>query len=95
MSETTSAFRVGQRVRIAEYPHESKEWGSPHFIVGHFGHIERFIGCGLIEVKLSRGPDGGKPDPRVFIGWDPGRDPAHYEHAGYWPMYEHELEAVD
>lgn len=81
-------FVVGQRVRVRQYI----SWpncGDPHFIVGHFGHVE-CIDRDYFDVRISRGPDGGKPDERMY------RDKNDQTiECDLWPMVANELEAVD
>lgn len=84
-----SRFVIGQRVRVRQYTISptNPEWGNPHFVVGHFGHVEAAEGQ-YIDVRIERGPDGGPVDDRVRLdkGW------ADWN---LWPMLPEELEPVD
>jgi hypothetical protein len=84
-------FVIGQRVRVCQYNNAPcpEKWGDPHFIVGHFGHIDSFDG-NWINVRIDRAPDlGPVTEPRVFD------DDDEFGEAGIWPMIAEELEPVD
>lgn len=73
-------FMLGQRVRVCRY---TVAWiEDPHFIVGHFGHIEE-MDRQFFDVRISHGPNGGPIDQRVS------------DDSLVWPMLAEELEPVD
>lgn len=84
-----TTFVVGQRVRVARYNlTHNPAWGDPHFIIGHFGHVESFD-REWIDVRISHGPGGGPVDQRVFDHDDDNGA------LGIWPMIADEIEPVD
>lgn len=84
-------FVVGQRVRVSRYTLGpiNPDCGDPPFIVGHFGHVEACDGD-WIDVRISRGPNGGPVDDRVRLARE-----ADDADGNVWMMLAEELEPVD